>query len=373
MLASRTLLPTCRTMPPRISSSTRLASSTFWPVWRSISSPTFSTTGAVELDRAGHRHVDAPVLLLPELVELAADAEDLRHPPLLDQQLEEVEQLGVGAADRAPQPRRLLRRGEVGAEEEDLQLAVAVDARRRTGRARRGSRRACPSPWPRRRGPRRIRELPRASAPRLLRAGESREVDLAQRLLDEAALVLLVERLAGDLLGRQHGEVGDLLADLLAASAASPLRCRGSPRRPAPRASPCRPSVASDSAVSAALRARAMMSSACSRASVRRWRYSASSSSDSLRCRSAASIDSLIVLARLSSASWIFGKATLLSTHIVKRKSTSVQIIRPRPGETRKLPPSSPTLLGERAGSDRLFGRRAPRDRPRGRRRSGRR
>ena len=52
-------------------------------------------------------------------------------------------------------------------------------------------------------------------------------------------------------------------------------------------------------------------------------------------------IESAIVLARLSSASWIFGKATLLNTHIVKRKRTSVQIIRPRPGETRKLPPSS--------------------------------
>src|SRR5689334_11511233 len=98
--------------------------------------------------------------------------------------------------------------------------------------------------------------------------------------------------------------------------------------------------AASDSAVSAALRARAMMSSACSRASARRARYSTSSSSDSLRCRSAASIDSLIAAARLSSASWIFGKATLLNTHIVTRNRTSVQIIRPRPGLTRKLPPS---------------------------------
>jgi hypothetical protein len=43
----------------------------------------------------------------------------------------------------------------------------------------------------------------------------------------------------------------------------------------------------------------------------------------------------------LSRASWIFGKASLLNTHIVKRKRISVQIIRPRPGETRKLPPSS--------------------------------
>src|SRR3954453_22031274 len=76
-------------------------------------------------DRAGDGHVDAPVLLLPELVQLAADAEDLRHPLLLDQQLEEVEQLRIGVADGALQARHLLGRGEVGAEEEDLKLAVA--------------------------------------------------------------------------------------------------------------------------------------------------------------------------------------------------------------------------------------------------------
>ena len=67
-----------------------------------------------------------------------------------------------------------------------------------------------------------------------------------------------------------------------------------------------------------------------------------------MRWRSAASIDSAIVFARLSSASWIFGKASLLSTHIVNRNRTSVQIISPSPGETRKLPPSSfPRVGGE--------------------------
>ncbi len=50
---------------------------------------------------------------------------------------------------------------------------------------------------------------------------------------------------------------------------------------------------------------------------------------------------SRIAAARFSSASWIRGKANLLRTHIVNRKRTSVQIISPRPGETRKLPPSS--------------------------------
>ena len=50
---------------------------------------------------------------------------------------------------------------------------------------------------------------------------------------------------------------------------------------------------------------------------------------------------SRIALARLSSASRIRGKATLLSTYIVTPNTISVQIISPRPGETRKLPPSS--------------------------------
>ena len=81
----------------------------------------------VQLDGAGDGDVDTAVLLLPELVELAPDAEDLRHPVLVDEQLEEVDQLGLGARDRPLDPLLLLRRGEVGAEEEDLQLAVAVD------------------------------------------------------------------------------------------------------------------------------------------------------------------------------------------------------------------------------------------------------
>src|SRR4051794_35858504 len=74
----------------------------------------------VELDRAGNRHVEPFVLLLPELLEAGAYTEDLGHALLLDQQLEEVEQLGIGAAERPVQAADLLRRGEVRAEEEDL-------------------------------------------------------------------------------------------------------------------------------------------------------------------------------------------------------------------------------------------------------------
>src|SRR5882672_11062454 len=85
----------------------------------------FGHHGRVQLYRAGHGHIDPLVLLLPHLLELAANAEGLGHPVLLDQQLEEVDELGVGAGERALQPVHLLRRGEVWAEEEDLQLTVA--------------------------------------------------------------------------------------------------------------------------------------------------------------------------------------------------------------------------------------------------------
>src|SRR5690242_18389182 len=100
-------------------------------------------------------------------------------------------------------------------------------------------------------------------------------------------------------------------------------------------------SAASSVAASAALRARWVMSSACSRASFSRSRYSFKSSSASRRCLSAASMLSRIALARLSRASWMRGNASLDNTHIVNPNTTSVQIISPRPGETRKLPESA--------------------------------
>ena len=98
MLASSTMLPTCSTRPPRMSSSTVLRSSTLRPVCFSISVADLLDDLGVELDRAGHGHVELAVLLLPALLELALDAEDQRHSVLLDQQLEEVDELGVGAA-----------------------------------------------------------------------------------------------------------------------------------------------------------------------------------------------------------------------------------------------------------------------------------
>src|SRR3954462_8044402 len=89
---------------------------------------------------------------------------------------------------------------------------------------------------------------------------------------------------------------------------------------------------------SAARRARTTMSSACSRASRSRSRYSRRSESASWRVRSAWSIDCSIAIRRLSSASWIGGNANLRSSRIVMPNAISVQIITPTPGCTRKLP-----------------------------------
>ena len=102
-------------------------------------------------------------------------------------------------------------------------------------------------------------------------------------------------------------------------------------------------------------RARWTMSSACSRASFSRSRYSWSSSSASSRLRRAASIDSATALARFSSAAWIRGNASRLRMKNVARNAISVQIINPRPGETRKLPPSSSAAPPSEAASSRMF------------------
>src|SRR4051794_6760566 len=96
--------------------------------------------------------------------------------------------------------------------------------------------------------------------------------------------------------------------------------------------------TASSWTYSADRRARTTMSSACSRASRRRSRYSRRRESASWRVRSAWSIDSSIATRRLSSASWIGGDANLRRGRNVIPNAISVQIITPTPGWTRKLP-----------------------------------
>src|SRR3954470_7561811 len=101
----------------------------------------------------------------------------------------------------------------------------------------------------------------------------------------------------------------------------------------------CLPSTtACCSVFSAALLARAMMSSDWSRASRSRARYSSRILSASRRVSSAASIDSSIACWRLSSASWILGNASRFRSHSEIPNARSVQIMSPTPGWTRKLP-----------------------------------
>src|SRR5215208_2312096 len=203
----------------------------------------------IELDRAGHGDAEPLVLLRPEGIELAADPVDHRHPVLLDQQGEEVDQLGLAVLDGPLQPVALLGRREVGAEEEDLHLSVlrqridelaeliadlvelALVLRRREQRRgvhasnllhqRFASINASP-PQLRFRGLREYRFRGLRESTRCLLgdfaeavSAQAREVHLGQGLLNQPLLVLGIERLAGHLLGRQHGQVGHLLSDPL--------------------------------------------------------------------------------------------------------------------------------------------------------------
>src|SRR3954447_25934015 len=81
----------------------------------------------VELHGRGDGDREELVLLVPERVELPPDAQQRRHPVVLDQQLEEVLHDRLGVRDRLVQPVLLLVRREVRREEEHLQVAVAVE------------------------------------------------------------------------------------------------------------------------------------------------------------------------------------------------------------------------------------------------------
>src|SRR5205085_3443112 len=108
--------------------------------------------------------------------------------------------------------------------------------------------------------------------------------------------------------------------------------------------------LASSCTFSDALRARVRMSSACSRASRTRSRYSPRRRSASTRVRSAASIDSAMARRRLSSASAMRGYAARRRISSVMPNAMSVQIITPMPGWTRKFPPpAAVTVMSCRA------------------------
>ena len=202
-------------------------------------------------------------------------------------------------------------------------------------------------------------------------SGERREVDLGERLLDQPLLVGVVERLAGHLLGREHGQVGDLLADLLERAPRLGLDVACARRRPAPRAWPCprrsprRPRSRTPCARGRRCRppARAPPSAAGGTRPAARRPPRGSARTPSMFSR--------IALARFSSASPIRGKANFESTNMVTPKSEQRPDHQPERGRDAgscRPPPPSPRP----AGPSRMSASSSI-ERPRGRRRSGRR
>ena len=206
--------PTRRTMPPMTSGSTVVRSSTSAAGLASDLVADARRDRLVERDRARDLDRQEPVGLPPQAVDLAPDAEDHRHPVVLHEELEEVADRLVLAGDGAVEPGLLLLRREVRGEEEGLELAALLQ---RVGEPAE----LLADPVGRAALLGDLEERSRVDLGDLLHglaaslpAGERREVELRQRLVDEAALVLLRQRAARHLLRGGDGEVGDLAADL---------------------------------------------------------------------------------------------------------------------------------------------------------------
>ena len=101
-------MPTRRTIPPRISGSTTVVSSIVLPGLLSDPVADALDGRGVELDGARDLDRQQPLLVIPQLLEAAADPEDRRHPMSLDQRLEEVHQRRIGAAEHSLQAVLLL-------------------------------------------------------------------------------------------------------------------------------------------------------------------------------------------------------------------------------------------------------------------------
>src|SRR5215217_195750 len=157
----------------------------------------------IELDRRGDLDRKDLVLALPHRVVLAADAEQDGHAVLLDEELEEVHDRLVRVHEDAGEAVPLLLRGEVGREEEHRQLAVLAE---RVGERAQLladdvelvvlvgdlEQRTCVD----------LGDLFHRLVPACV-PGELVEVQFAEGLVDQAALVVGGQGLAGDLLGRQ--------------------------------------------------------------------------------------------------------------------------------------------------------------------------
>src|SRR5581483_11008438 len=184
-----------------------------------------------ELDRGRQLDVQLPLLSRGELLELAGDLVDLSPTPLLDQQAQQVEEERVGAArDRiddgalcAPvqlrvaqdllQLRDLLRRlDEVGQLLAHVRQAARLLRRLEEGAGVRpvDDRHAySPAPAPAKPAP------PQRRSSMLVVPLQHREVEVADRLLDQLAVVLAVEHLPRHLRGRDQRQLADLGPDLL--------------------------------------------------------------------------------------------------------------------------------------------------------------
>src|SRR5262249_36791924 len=109
-------------------------------------------------------------------------------------------------APRARQPSRVGRFAGCGA-------ALAARAPGAAPRRSRPALRAPARAGPRRAQPRTARARTCGGRPPLVVAFQDREVQLADRLVDQAALIFVVERAARHLLGRDQAELGDLGPD----------------------------------------------------------------------------------------------------------------------------------------------------------------
>src|SRR4051795_2642252 len=293
----------------------------------------------VELHGACHLDGKHLVFFAPKFVERPADAECRREPMALSQELEEVEKTLVAAVDDPADRVLLLGRAEARREEERLEVLVLAQ-------------RVRPDPEL-------LVDLVELAA---IHGGlEQRAgVDLTElfhQLLEALPSGANAEKSTSDSASSIRRFWSSPSSDFRATFSvamivrfATSLRISSSARRVSASISRRVRSIASwccfwafsfDSAsnCSAALRERTRMSSACSRASFSRARYSSSSLSDSSRICCAWSIESWISRARFSSASEIRGNAYFWRISIEAKNAISVQIIRPTPGETRKLPP----------------------------------
>ena len=138
-------MPTRRTIPPRMSGSTRAAEGDVAPGALADRAPELLGGLLVERDRAGDLDRERAVLLLPQPLVLLADAEEDGHAVVFDQQREEVHERRVGTFEHAAERRPASPWWRSRARRRRPRAGGCPTAPARTGRAARAARRACPA------------------------------------------------------------------------------------------------------------------------------------------------------------------------------------------------------------------------------------